>query len=713
MLRRCNTEDEASRTLKALPKSMHNIYDRLLSDIPDTQASKARKAFQWLAYSERPLHIEEVAEAAILGPLGSLNIKDRFASAYDIVDICSSLVAVSPGHSNKELEKQTRIAFHHPSAKEFLFDDSVKSPRAAAFAISENKAQTLICHACLSYLLMSTGISDSSGDQSTSYPLLSYAATYWYRHLVILSSKGKLRRSITALAVELFDTKRSEHLLRDVDDVLANGPEDPGAMRPGRSASPMPLYYAAILGISDVVMMLIERGDDVNEIGGYCGSPLHAAAFNGKTEILHSLLDHGAKVDSICGYFGSVLEIASYRGHGEAVHILLDLGADVNLACGYYGSALQAAAAAGRAEEVQLLIEYGANVNARGGAQGSALIAAAEGAHKAVVQMLLENGADPNACGSDGMESALHAAAARGHSSVVALLIDAGSDPNAKHGGNESSLTAAARGGHEDAAELLVRAGANVESKDSSGVIQDSALHAAVQNGYIAVVELLLRRRLTDINSKDQKGQSPLMKAAACGHTQIVSMLLNKGASIRAVDSNGSTALMIATDAGHEGPVDLLIQRGADPSVLDPTARLWDNDSTVDSNDRLSHTTGRIDDIANSDSFRPTIQLELTEEQINVLVSGLSERPTDKSAQNPIYLRSVLQTLQKQLDRSKSGGSSRPGIAGRSNIQRANTFGLDAEFDPTQRIPLSRLQRAFSWESDDDDDDARKDPRRK
>lgn len=713
MLRRCNTEEEASRILKALPKSMHNIYDRLLSDIPDTQATKARKAFQWLAYCERPLHIEEVAEAAILGPLGSLNIKDRFASAYDIVDICSSLVAVSPGHSNKELEKQTRIAFHHPSAKEFLFDDSVKSPRAAAFAISENKAQTLICHACLSYLLMSTGISDSPGDKDTSYPLLSYAATYWYRHLAILSSRGKLRRSITALAVELFDTKRSEHLLRGIDDVLANGPEDPNAMRPGRSGFPTPLYYASILGISDVVMMLIERGDDANEIGGYCGSPLHAAAFNGKTEILHSLLDHGAKVDSICGYFGSVLQIASYRGHGEAVHILLELGADVNLACGYYGSALQAAAAAGRAEEVQLLIEYGANVNARGGAQGNALIAAAEGAHKAVVQMLLENGADPNACGSDGMESALHAAAARGHSSVVGLLIDAGSDPNAKHGGNESSLTAAARGGYKDAAELLVRAGANVESKDSSGmVIQDSALHAAVQNGYISVVELLLRRRLTDIDSKDQNGRSPLMKAAAFGHTQIVSMLLNKGASTRATDSNGSTALMIATDAGHEGVVDLLIQRGADPSVLDPTARLWDNDSTVDSNDRLSQTTGRTDDIANSDSFRPTIQLELTEEQVNVLVSGLSQNPTDKSAQNPIYLQSVLQTLQKQLDRSKSGGILRTGIAARSNIQRANTFGLDAEFDPTQRIPLSRLQRAFSWESDDDED-ATKDPRRK
>ena len=713
MLRRCDSEDEVRRTLKALPESMHDIYDRLLSDIPDSQATKARKALQWLAYSERPLHIEEVAEAAILGPLGSLNIKDRFASAYDIVDICSSLVAVSPGHSSEDFEKQTRIAFQHPSAKEFLLDNSLKSPRAAAFAISENKAQTLICHACLSYLLMSTGISDSPGDRSTSYPLLSYAATYWYRHLVILSRQGKLRRSITALAVELFDTKRSEHLLRGIDDVLVNGPEDPNAIRPGSSCFPTPLYYASILGISDVVVMLIERGDDVNAVGGYCGSPLHAAAFNGKTEILHSLLDHGAKVDSICGYFGSVLQIASYRGHGEAVHILLDLGADVNLACGYYGSALQAAAAAGCADEVQLLIEYGANVNARGAAQGSALIAAAEGAHKAVVQMLLENGADPNGRGSEGTESALYAAAARGHSSVVGLLIDAGSDLNFKHDGSESSLTAAARGGHKDAVELLMRAGANIESKDSSDmVIQDSALHAAVQGGHISVVELLLRRRLTDINSKDQKGRSPLMKAAACGHTQIVLMLLNKGASIRATDSSGSTALMIATDARHEGVVDLLIQRGADPSVLNPTARLWDNDSIVD--DRLSHTSGRTDDIFNSDSSRPTIHLELTEEQIDILMSGLSERHTDKPAQNPRNLGSVLQTLQKQLDTSKSGGISRPGIAARSNNQRVNTFGLDAEFDPTQRIPLSKLQRAFSWESDDDDNgDAMKDPRRK
>lgn len=131
----------------------------------------------------------ELAEAAILGPLGSLNIEDRLTSAYDVVDICSNLVAVTSTGAIGENRDQLRIGFAHSTAKEFLMADSARSTQAAKFAISENKAQTLLCHACLSYLIASTRMDSWSVEAHKYLPLLSYAKEFWYQHIVALRKK--------------------------------------------------------------------------------------------------------------------------------------------------------------------------------------------------------------------------------------------------------------------------------------------------------------------------------------------------------------------------------------------------------------------------------------------------------------------------------------------------------------------------------------------
>jgi ankyrin repeat protein len=59
------------------------------------------------------------------------------------------------------------------------------------------------------------------------------------------------------------------------------------------------------------------------------------------------LLDKGADVNTLGGDYSNVLRAASYRGHEKVVEMLLAKGADVNAQGGKYGNALQAASEGG------------------------------------------------------------------------------------------------------------------------------------------------------------------------------------------------------------------------------------------------------------------------------------------------------------------------------------------------------------------------------
>lgn len=60
-----------------------------------------------------------------------------------------------------------------------------------------------------------------------------------------------------------------------------------------------------------------------------------------------------------------------------------------------------------------------------------------------------------------------------------------------------------------------------------------------------------------------------LMSAAAAGRTEIVRLLLERGADIEAQDADGRTALMSAVIMDHASVVQLLLTRGADTAARD------------------------------------------------------------------------------------------------------------------------------------------------
>ena len=91
----------------------------------------------------------------------------------------------------------------------------------------------------------------------------------------------------------------------------------------------------------------------------------------------------------------------------------------------------------------------------------------------------------------------------------------------------------------------------------------ESVLMLAALKGNLQLVDKLIKKG-GDVN---KTGWTPLHYAASNGHTDIISLLLEKNAYIDAESPNGSTPLMMAAMYGSTAAVKLLLQEGADTSI--------------------------------------------------------------------------------------------------------------------------------------------------
>lgn len=87
-----------------------------------------------------------------------------------------------------------------------------------------------------------------------------------------------------------------------------------------------------------------------------------------------------------------------------------------------------------------------------------------------------------------------------------------------------------------------------------------SDLMTASFNGDVEKVNTLLKE---DVNWQDSNGVTALMLASREGHTELVRILLEKGAQVNMQKKFGTSALIIASKRGHTEVVKLLLDHGA------------------------------------------------------------------------------------------------------------------------------------------------------
>jgi hypothetical protein len=72
-----------------------------------------------------------------------------------------------------------------------------------------------------------------------------------------------------------------------------------------------------------------------------------------------------------------------------------------------------------------------------------------------------------------------------------------------------------------------------------------------------------LYRNVLVVDASDNRGRTPLSRAAEGGHEAVVGLLLEKGAAIELQDSDGRTPLWWAAEGGRQAVVRLLLENGA------------------------------------------------------------------------------------------------------------------------------------------------------
>lgn len=147
-----------------------------------------------------------------------------------------------------------------------------------------------------------------------------------------------------------------------------------------------------------------------------------------------------------------------------------------------------------------------------------------------------------------------------GNVAVVKLLIKAGARPDSKDEIGGTPLSYAVCSEHKEMIKVLLKEDTQVNLEE----ISKELLFAAAKKGHEEVVRRLLDTGKTDLDARDNDGQTPLMLAARKGHGAVVKLLLATGkANVNAKNKDSWTPLSWATEEGSKDMAELLLKAGA------------------------------------------------------------------------------------------------------------------------------------------------------
>lgn len=561
------------------------------------------------------------------------NEQNKMWNPEGVLEICGSLVRVDvvPGRKllDKEHVRPQTLTTAHASVLEFLQTRPIRIGSEPETRFTKSTVNLRMAETCLVYLryLVDNNVKLTERNLGK-YPFARYCAEFWvdhYREATALSrvttAHGQEEADMTRLNAMVMNLFQSPDALLqwvrlcdpESDWLSFNFKKQPAELM-------SPLYYAALLGLSQIAQNLIDQGAKVNDIcGNGFGRPLIAAIALGRADIVSFLLDRGADPSLISwGNLGCPLAVAVENNLTEIVKILLRRK-DIDINCRRisvpsmqefsrqnpdrtfnkhhsswaieriaWQSMVYIAAAYNASDVLKVLLDEGADPNIEGGAYHTALQAACARGLEGIVGSLLEKGSKVNIYGGF-YGSALIAACYSGSSAIVSKLIEKGSDINYVGGdkhvaplhvacvaeddyiqeqykGDEigSALYTAYSHGKKDLMQLLLENGANPNLERGGDDPDSHWIRTPLQTSGTIFTTTLLLDYGAAINTQSGYCGTALHSAILLRKEPgLAKYLITRGADVNLSHWNHGTPLALACATGSWGNVKLLLENGA------------------------------------------------------------------------------------------------------------------------------------------------------
>ncbi|KAJ5586944.1 uncharacterized protein N7459_002709 [Penicillium hispanicum] len=344
----------------------------------------------------------------------------------------------------------------------------------------------------------------------------------------------------------------------------------------------IPLCAASMMGKEDAVRILLGRGADPNRPDPNGDVALVLAAKRGHEGTVKALIESGANVDTADSGGWTALDRAWGWGGIHATIALLEAGADHSPVRFEDEDLILKALLYGHTNGLSLLpdkiIDDEEDFRKHRNSWLHGEWYCGQNFHEGeshdcedLVKCLLDRGSDIEAQNSLG-RTALHIAAFQRCVNTVELLLKRGANPNAKDAFDQTPLHMAG-GWNSKSVSLLLQYGADPNFKDCNA---DAPLHLAIRTGSYDMVDCLAKDKRTDVDSKNQDGDTALHLALSSPDLsepevrttmRAVQRLCEAGANPNMMDKNGDRPLDLARKKDLESLVQLFSSESAEVDI--------------------------------------------------------------------------------------------------------------------------------------------------